>query len=379
MSDSELRDQAVAHLRQTTAGYLKSSGAERPPPWPEGSAHWQPALSLLAQIGQTPPPPPPPPPSTEKLTWRPPGFPDYVGFERRVIDQAHTKHTGSGGDVVFDWREVITDAGGDRRVVISGFRHAVIIGGECHRTATTVLNNSVCVQVDRCTGIVHLEGLKLYGSGVSDCIVFTAGPEQGGQAGVVCRIQNVYGEPNSIQGNHGDGVQIWGDPGGGWNGGFKQLDIDRFTVHSSYQGIFLGTHDGAMRGGDFRRVNLKGVPGRAGATRSGMGWIFAKTRYPDVGGFTSTVTLDDVWAENSVGAWGSYAHMVTPNDVGDDALGNRNPARKAVMGSDAVGQFVHWPDPASDVKGKLRVGDPPGGDFVPASRVGLGYVSPGYV
>lgn len=62
MTDKELRDAAVAHLKQTTTGYLKSNGQPKPPPWPAGSTHWGPAMDLLAQIGQEAPPPPPPPP-----------------------------------------------------------------------------------------------------------------------------------------------------------------------------------------------------------------------------------------------------------------------------------------------------------------------------
>lgn len=57
-TDKELRDQAVAHLKQTTTGYLKSNGQPKPPPWPEGSTHWKSALDLLAQIGGTTPVPP---------------------------------------------------------------------------------------------------------------------------------------------------------------------------------------------------------------------------------------------------------------------------------------------------------------------------------
>jgi hypothetical protein len=37
---------------------------------------------------------------------------------------------------------------------------------------------------------------------------------------------------------------------------------------------------------------------------------------------------------------------------------------------------VSWPD--LQIKGSISIGLPPGGDFVPASAVGLGYRSPGY-
>lgn len=58
MTDKELRDAAVAHLKQTTTGYLKNNGQPKAPPWPIGSTHWGPAMDLLAQIGQSVPPTP---------------------------------------------------------------------------------------------------------------------------------------------------------------------------------------------------------------------------------------------------------------------------------------------------------------------------------
>jgi len=57
VTDAELRDAAVAHLKQTTTGYLKNNGDSKPPPWPANSTHWGPAMDLLAQIGGATPPP----------------------------------------------------------------------------------------------------------------------------------------------------------------------------------------------------------------------------------------------------------------------------------------------------------------------------------
>lgn len=60
MSDQQLRDQAVAELKLTTAGWRKAKGQ---PNYPSGTApattHWGKAMSLLGQIGQAAPPPPP--------------------------------------------------------------------------------------------------------------------------------------------------------------------------------------------------------------------------------------------------------------------------------------------------------------------------------
>jgi len=68
MTNQEIRDAAVAHLKKTTTGYLKSNGGEKPPPWPAGSTHWGPAMDLLSQITDgTAPDPPPPPPANEPV------------------------------------------------------------------------------------------------------------------------------------------------------------------------------------------------------------------------------------------------------------------------------------------------------------------------
>lgn len=53
MNDSELRDAAVAELKKTTQGYLKSNGDPRT----TVGAQWKKGLDLLAQIGQAAPPP----------------------------------------------------------------------------------------------------------------------------------------------------------------------------------------------------------------------------------------------------------------------------------------------------------------------------------
>lgn len=61
MSDTDLRDRAIAELQLTTVGWRKPNGQ---PQFPSGTApmtsHWGKAMALLNQIGAEPPPPPPP-------------------------------------------------------------------------------------------------------------------------------------------------------------------------------------------------------------------------------------------------------------------------------------------------------------------------------
>ncbi len=60
MTDKELRDAAVAALKQTRIGYLKSDGSPRL----TTGTQWKKGLDLLEQIGQATPSPSPPPPPT---------------------------------------------------------------------------------------------------------------------------------------------------------------------------------------------------------------------------------------------------------------------------------------------------------------------------
>lgn len=51
-TDAQIRDAAVAELKQTTVGYINSKWTT-----PPAGTHWKAGLDLLAQIGATPPPP----------------------------------------------------------------------------------------------------------------------------------------------------------------------------------------------------------------------------------------------------------------------------------------------------------------------------------
>ena len=357
------------------------------------------------------------PPTGDLLTWAPPGLTpganpqlaaSYPGYAVRHINNSSLNISGTVGstnDVFIIWDEVITNSTGEKRVIISGWRNVVIIGGERNNSVANLYGtNGAGIQIDKCIGTVHLEGIKMQGPGLGDGFVTTTGPETGGQPGAIVRLQNCYVRNNAISDLHADGFQLWSDPGGGFNGGVRTLQMDRSTIHSTWQGIFLGTHDGVFQGpGDVRNSNIVGVGPQSPATHWGMGWIFFKGCYPDVGGFTSTITFSNVWADNEeyrnrTGV--AYVNNVTPNSAGSDGSGGtscgraNNPARVCVQGSDAQGTYINWPNASSDCKGKIYLDRPPtsvGGivgpittpfgntDFCPPNgNVGMTYVSPGY-
>ena len=348
-------------------------------------------------------PPDPPPGGGDALTWTPPGYPTYPGYQVRTIDSSHLTHTvtpGTNVDAVFNWTEVIGNASGENRVVISGFRNVVIIGGERNNTNAKAFGNSAGLQIDKCTGIVHLEGIKMQGPGQMDCLVTTTGPKSGGQPGADIRVQNCYFRNNSIASAHADGFQLWSSPGSGFNGGVRSLKSDRWTIHSCWQGIFLGTHDGVIQSFDLRNSNIVGVPRGTNGSQDGMTWIFFKGCYPDVGGFFGTGSVSNFYIDNSIRLWNSYPNMVTPNSSGGDSSGGtvcgkpNQPARVCTAGTDGVGNFINWANASSDIDGKMYIDRPPlsvGGlasspstalgdtDFCPASVPGISYVSPGYL
>lgn len=356
-------------------------------------------VTATEHVGPTPPPPGP----GQALTWTPPGYPSYSGYQVRTIDMAHLNHTvtpGTNVDAVFNWTEVINNNSGENRVVISGFRNVVIIGGERNNSNAKAFGNGAGLQIDKCNGIVHLEGIKLAGAGQMDCFVFTSGPKTGGQAGADVRMQNCYARNNRIGDIHCDGIQLWSSPGQGFNGGLRSLKTDRLTIHSTYQGIFLGTHDGVIQDFDLRNSNLVGVPRQTNGTQDGMGWIFFKGCYPDVGGFYGTGSVSNFYIDNSERLWTSYVNMVTPGSSGGDGSGGQpcsranQPARVCTQGTDGVGTFINWANSSSDIKGKMYIDRPPLGvgglasspstalgdtDFCPPTVPGISYVSPGYI
>lgn len=365
-----------------------------------------------------PPPDPPPgptqPPLVGPLTWAPPGYvggdpknpANFPGYQVRHINNSSLTINGgfSNQDAYIIWDEVITNSTGEKRVIIQGWRNVVIIGGERNNSVANLYGtNGAGLQVDRCNGIVHLEGIKMYGPGLGDGFVGTTGPETGGQPGAIVRLQNCYVRNNAISDLHADGIQLWSDPGGGYNGGFRALNSDRLTIHSTWQGIFLGTHDGVIQSFDFRNTNIVGVQPQTGATHVGMGWIFFKGCYPDKGGFFGTGGFTNTWTDNELyraltGV--AYVNNVTPNSAGNDGSGGTpchladKVSRRCIAGTDATGSFINWPNTGSDISGKIYIGRPPTGaggivgtvstplgntDFCPINgNVGMSYVPPGY-
>lgn len=168
------------------------------------------------------------------------------------------------------------------------------------------------------TGTMHVEGLHIKGAKLTEGIDVDTRTE-----GAVLQLENVRVE--AVHGtqatNHADVIQNWGGP--------TVYRIDRLTGFTNYQGFMLQPKQFGLetRELDWRHINV-GHLGDAGYL------IFRASG-------TTQMSLTDVWLDAQ-----PASHLAYP-----------------VLDPD-------W--------SQLHVGPRPSGDAVPASAVGLSYVSPCY-
>lgn len=263
------------------------------------------------------------------------------------------------------------------RVEIRGGRNIVWIGGHVciegfsvppaqgyHRRGVSISD-----QGGETEGrIVHLEGLLLDGDDLAEGIN-TNCPT------ATVQLQNIRVEEVKIksaddrdnQSNHADIFQPWGSQ--------AELRMDRFTGRSNYQGFYLREEVSGNRLGDywFSRVNVEGIETIVDLADDGDGLPYANVRFfrADFLHQIGPWHLDNVWVKcHPDSQYGTALEL------------NVNPAPTEVD-TDPIGKYVAWPsvllaDGRDFCDDRLYEGDPPGGDFVLAVDVGLGYVSPGY-
>jgi hypothetical protein len=325
-----------------------------------------------------------PPAPAGTLTWEPPGYPAYAGYQARTISNSSYEHIVAENlnvDAVFDWTEVV-----DQRVVIQGFRNVVIIGGELHYQTVRSSQHEM-MRITRCGGtegggIVHIEGVKIHTplNVGTDCIVLMSGRTlASGKNGAVLQLENCYlkngwgsGQGASV---HADNVQLWGMPSGapaGYAGGIGQVRMDRVTGYTVQQAIYFWNRDGALENVDIRNSNFSGFGAQTGQVGPNKAWRVDLYNRP------STATYTNVWVNDTATAQLSILKHFIPNDQGTYYGGPPDMTRACTLGTDASGQFVDWVSTA-DINGVVRWGIPPGGDFCPSSTAGVSYVSPGYV
>lgn len=186
---------------------------------------------------------------------------------------------------------------------------------------------------------VHIENARVLGSTVNDGIVWNC-PKRHLHIQTALLKTTPWAQQNISSGLHADGLQS--------QGGCLSLEVDRATIYTGLQGIFLGDHDGVIGPTHMTRVNVVGGK-----------YQFWKSN-PDA----APVVLEDCWLSD--GWQPDIGLCVFPNSKGEVVYSQFRTAKARVS---ADGQFVDFP--GTSISGGFRKGRPPGGDFVTRELLGL--------
>lgn len=285
-----------------------------------------------------------PPPTTRsspaKLRWAPPTL------EKPSTIQLGVDNPVPGLRPDRDYIIKLPNAIRTRATILRGGRNVIIMGGH---VALANLDNTAADDAEKrafyikdCTGTVHIEGVLIDGakSGEYDAFAIAAPPATVQLENI--RVIDVHGTFKTF---HGDIVQPWG--------GVKELRIDRMTGSTSYQGLQIDQDHGPIGREIIQHVNLTG---------SGNYKVWLTKNEADK---PPSISLREVYVTPPPGR--ALADSVWP------------PARDKEAGAvaSADGSEVTWPK-LPFIQGSIRLGPPPGGDFVPLGLAGLTYQSPGY-
>ncbi len=247
---------------------------------------------------------------------------------------------------------------------LEGGRNIVIIGG--HVTLPVLMkapgqpdvsNGAISrgIYIKNNHGVVHIEGVLVDASagGMSDGIVIASTNSIVQIENV--RIDGVFGFNHQF---HADVVQPYG--------GVKDLRIDKLTGYSAYQGLTIGQDRGSIGSVEISRANLICIHPQIDGPGNNGGYMLWFTSHGGGADTTYPLTLDEVYIQPRAG-------RTLGSSVWPPAGFAQCPAVIATDDSAAT-----WPS-IPKVKGCVKKGLPPHGDFVPAGVAGLKYVSPGYM
>ncbi|KGM14074.1 hypothetical protein [Cellulomonas bogoriensis] len=219
---------------------------------------------------------------------------------------------------------------GARGISVVGGRNVVLIGGTIlipGGTPDDGISNRALYFKDQ-TGVLHVEGLHLTGTGMGEGIQLDQ------RKGAIVQLQNIRVETvrGSQDGHHADIIQTWAGP--------RVLRVDRLSGSTDYQGLFLLPNQFGTQAEpevmDLRRMDIRGT------------WRSAYLMWRDRRSWP--LEVQDVW--------------LTPRAL------HISPS------------LYLWPKgttgPGTEAWSDIELGTPPGGQFVPPGTAGLGYVSPGY-
>lgn len=262
----------------------------------------------------------------DELTWAPPELDDPVTVKAPTDGQ--DLHLDLDQDYIIEMPDEPLDVRGG--LVVNGGRNVVLIGGEIRISESGDRAQEIRgLYLRKQTGTIHVEGLHITGAALGEGINLDQ------REGATVQLQNILVDTvdGERDGHHADLLQTWAGP--------SVLRIDRLTGRTTYQGFFLLPKqflEEEPERFDLRRVNIHGVGDAAYLLwRDGADW---------------PIDVQDVW--------------VAPSEDDDRTE------------DDDVDAFTWAKGDDPDAWGDVRVGTPPGGDFVTEDRVGLGYESPGY-
>lgn len=284
-----------------------------------------------------------PPGSGSRLTWRPPAL--NAPITDIAVRTSGGRYEGAGRDCYVRF----PGAAVTRRTDIVGCRDVVIVGGEVNLAGFVVAGSTagVGLWVRDFAGVAHIEGLRFRGSGLSDALWVSSSADNSTAQVENVRVDAVHATRpvtacTNVPAPHPDLIQLFKGP--------ETLRLDRFTGYTNYQGLYINSGVELPRKiterVDLRNGNIELLNGRCGIAS-----LFdLRTLYAG-----SPTSITNFWGQ--------------PNGRGTAAF---YPYR------------THKPDDPNGIVagswwGGFTIGDPPGGDFVPATRAGLGYRSPGYL
>ena len=247
---------------------------------------------------------------------------------------------------------------------LDGGRNIVIIGGYVTLPVLMkapgqpdVSNGAISrgIYIKNNHGVVHIEGVLVdaSGGGMADGIVIASTNSIVQIENV--RVDGVFGFNNQF---HADVVQPYG--------GVKDLRIDKLTGYSAYQGLTIGQDRGPIGSVEISRANLVCIHPQINGSGNNGGYMLWFTSHEGGADTTYPLILDEIYIQPRAG-------RMLGNSVWPPAGFASCPAVIAADGSAAT-----WPA-IPKVKGCVKKGMPPHGDFVPAGIAGLQYVSPGYL
>ncbi len=270
----------------------------------------------------------------------------WESYQKRTISSGGTYSLNDNTDYILDFQTAP-----DQRLRIRGGRNVVIMGGEININKSYGDNNDdrhMGIRFDDQTGLIHIEGLWIHGTYLSEGIQFNS-PDADVQITNV-RIDDLKGGQERPPYEHADIIQPWG--------GVASMKVDYLTGSSRYQGFMLKADYNKPNGPmEFSNVNIEMVEGPT-----------ADSNFPNNGGRYATWHSSD---GNSSVLYGDNVYVNTNSQTAGGSLSARVWPEQSSEKSDGGNIYVDFSQ--SYISGRIYKGDPPGGDFVPSGLAGMDY------